>query len=105
MTQADLQEQFEHNMRMRELVTGVNQLLTRIREGKNKVQIDLYGVLTALEAQLLTEPVRYGQPGLQAHITYLAGMTAAMPGSATTEDVMRLPRLPAATAGIRPPAA
>ena len=76
VTQADLQEQFEHNMRMRELVRGVNQLLTRIREGKNKVQIDLYGVLTALEAQLLTEPVRYGQPGLQAHITYLAGMTA-----------------------------
>ena len=76
VTQADLQEQFEHNMRMRELVRGVNQLLTRIREGKSKVQIDLYGVLTALEAQLLTEPVRYGQPGLQAHITYLAGMTA-----------------------------
>jgi len=25
---------------------------------------------------LLTEPVRYGKPGLQAHITYLAGMTA-----------------------------
>ena len=24
----------------------------------------------------MTEPVRYGKPGLQAHITYLAGMTA-----------------------------
>jgi len=25
---------------------------------------------------LLSEPVRYGKPGLQAHITYLASMTA-----------------------------
>jgi hypothetical protein len=24
----------------------------------------------------MTEPVRYGKPGLQAHITYLASMTA-----------------------------
>ncbi len=35
--------------------------------------------LAAIEcvaAKLLTEPVRYGKPGLQAHITYLAGMTA-----------------------------
>jgi len=30
----------------------------------------------AIAAKLLTEPVRYGKPGLQAHITYLAGMTA-----------------------------
>ena len=28
-----------------------------------------------LATKLLTEPVRYGRPGLQAHITYLAGMT------------------------------
>ena len=27
-------------------------------------------------AKLITEPVRYGKPGLQAQITYLAGMTA-----------------------------
>jgi hypothetical protein len=32
--------------------------------------------LNALAAKLLTEPVRYGKPGLQAHITYLASMTA-----------------------------
>ena len=30
----------------------------------------------AIAAKLLTEPVRYGKPGLQAHITYLAGMTS-----------------------------
>jgi hypothetical protein len=32
--------------------------------------------LNALASKLMTEPVRYGKPGLQAHITYLANMTA-----------------------------
>ncbi|HEX6044930.1 MAG TPA: hypothetical protein VFZ22_10610 [Pyrinomonadaceae bacterium] len=73
VTQADLQEQFEHNMRMRELVTSVNQLVTRVREAKTKTP---GAALAAIERKLVTEPVRYGKPGLQAHITYLAGMTA-----------------------------
>ena len=74
VTLADLQEQFEHNMRMRELVNSVNQLVTRVREAQAKSPKDAR--LTALASKLLTEPVRYGKPGLQAHITYLAGMTA-----------------------------
>ena len=32
--------------------------------------------VNALAARLFTGPVRYSKPGLQAHITYLAGMTA-----------------------------
>ena len=79
VTLADLQEQFEHNMRMRELVSNVNQLVTRVKEAQNKSRngssTDASRV-NALAAKLLTEPVRYGKPGLQAHITYLAGMTA-----------------------------
>ncbi len=79
VTLADLQEQYEHNMRMRELVNSVNQLVTRVREAQNKLRnassTDANRV-NALAAKLLTEPVRYGKPGLQAHITYLAGMTA-----------------------------
>jgi len=71
VTQADLEEQFEHNLRMRELVSSVNQLVTRVREAKNKNP-----TLAAIEKKLVTEPVRYGKPGLQAHITYLASMTA-----------------------------
>ena len=74
VTVADLQEQFEHNMRMRELVNNVNQLVSRVREAQNKSRNDPR--LNALAAKLLTEPVRYGKPGLQAHITYLASMTA-----------------------------
>jgi len=74
VTVADLQEQFEHNMRLRELVNNVNQLTARVREAHNKTPNDTR--LSALAAKLLTEPVRYGKPGLQAHITYLASMTA-----------------------------
>jgi hypothetical protein len=84
VTQADLEEQFEHNMRMRELVSGVNELVRRVREtqdalGKapreNAEPLDRLNYLTG---KLLTEPVRYGKPGLQAHITYLANMTSSV---------------------------
>ena len=82
VTLADLQEQFEHNMRMREMVTAVNQLVTRVREAQNKLR-NAPGAdpaatsrVNELATKLLTEPVRYGRPGLQAHITYLAGMTS-----------------------------
>jgi photosystem II stability/assembly factor-like uncharacterized protein len=87
VTLADLQEQFEHNQRTRALVSEVNQLVVRVREAQNKLRdanssatTGNGGVsaeaLNAIAAKLLTEPVRYGKPGLQAHITYLAGMTA-----------------------------
>jgi len=82
VTLADLKEQFEHNMRMRELVTGVNQLVARVREAQSKFRAtsttdnEMSAKVSALAAKLLTEPVRYGKPGLQAHITYLANMTA-----------------------------
>jgi photosystem II stability/assembly factor-like uncharacterized protein len=82
VTLADLQEQFEHNMRVRELVTGVNQLVTRIRDAQTKLratpgaEANKLTAVNAIAAKLITEPVRYGKPGLQAQITYLAGMTA-----------------------------
>ena len=73
VTVSDLQEQFEHNMRMRDLVSSVNQLATRVREAMGKSPNDPR--LNALAAKLLTEPVRYGKPGLQANVMYLASMT------------------------------
>lgn len=78
VTLADLQEQYEHNMRMRDLVTSVNQLVARVREAQTKARADANttAAIKAIAARLMTEPVRYGKPGLQAHITYLAGMTA-----------------------------
>src|SRR4029077_1881991 len=82
VTVADLQEQYEHNMRMREMVAQVNQLVTRVRETQTKLRNastadnDLAAKVNAIAARLVTEPIRYSKPGLQAHITYLASMTA-----------------------------
>jgi photosystem II stability/assembly factor-like uncharacterized protein len=82
VTLADLQEQFAHNMRVRELVTTVNQLVARVRDAQTKprapmgAEADKTNALNAIAAKLITQPVRYGKPGLQAQITYLAGMTA-----------------------------
>ncbi len=83
VTVADLVEQYEHNMWMRELVNGVNQLVARVRDFQRNTQAtasssgpDAVARINAVAAKLLTEPVRYGKPGLQAHITYLASMTA-----------------------------
>jgi hypothetical protein len=77
-TVADLTEQFAHNIRMRQLVADAGQAVARLREAQSKMtgaDADKVRQLEALAARLLTEPVRYGKPGLQAHITYLAGMT------------------------------
>jgi hypothetical protein len=81
VTAADLQEQFDHNIRMREMVTSVNQLISRVREGQNRLRSsaadkEKLDSLNAVATKLTTEAVRYGKPGLQAHITYLASMTA-----------------------------
>ncbi len=82
VTVADLREQYEHNMRMREMVAEVGAVATRIRREQQRLQ-NATGALartaTSLEtiaAKVLTEPVRYGKPGIQAHIGYLAGMTS-----------------------------
>ncbi|HKE60272.1 MAG TPA: hypothetical protein VKB46_26350 [Pyrinomonadaceae bacterium] len=82
VTVADLQEQFEHNMRMRELVNSTTQLASRVREAQSKLKNaagadgETLSRLNAVAEKLFTDPVRYSKPGLQAHITYLAGMTA-----------------------------
>jgi hypothetical protein len=34
--------------------------------------------LDAIMAKIQTEPVRYGKPGLQAHVSYLAGMASGV---------------------------
>jgi hypothetical protein len=82
VTAADLREQYAHNMRMRDLVASVNQVVLRVRDAQNKLKgatgadTEKAKALDSIAGKLLTEPVRYGKPGLQAHITYLAGMTS-----------------------------
>ena len=81
VTVADLTEQFEHNLRMRELVTRAGRAATRVQGALTRLKAasgapaDTLGRVQVIAGKLLTEPVRYGKPGLQAHITYLNGMT------------------------------
>jgi photosystem II stability/assembly factor-like uncharacterized protein len=77
VTIADLKEQFDHNMRMRDLTAAANQLLGRVRAGLSGPNADK---VRAIYEQLVNTPegVRYNKPGLQAHIQYLAGMTTGV---------------------------
>lgn len=78
VTVTDLVEQFEHNLRMREMVNSVNRLASRVREAQTRLRdatgaaADTLEALGAIAAKLQTEPVRYGKPGLIAHISYLS---------------------------------
>ena len=75
VTTADLQEQFDHNMRVRELVSDGNKLVSRVRAAMAKPETA--AKVKELAARLLTPPIRYSQPGLQTHITYLYSLTTA----------------------------
>ncbi len=81
VTTADLREQFEHNMRVRDLVSDVNKLVSRIRSAQATLQAasgadaDKLAKLNELASHLITPPVRYSKPELQTHITYLYSLT------------------------------
>ena len=81
VTAADLREQFEHNNRMRDLVAEVGQIANRVRQARTRLRAggnaDSLAKIEALAATLFgpDEGIRYGRPGLQTQITYLAGMT------------------------------
>jgi len=84
LTAADLQEQFDHNTRMRALVASVTRVVARVREAQTRLRgvtggdAEMARRVEAIAAKLLSEPARYGKPGLQAHISYLAGMTTGV---------------------------
>ncbi|HVO97065.1 MAG TPA: hypothetical protein VMT15_03320 [Bryobacteraceae bacterium] len=69
VTQADLQEQFDHNMRVRELVSDMNKMVARIRSAPKSPQLD------AFASHIVTPTIRYSKPELQTHIQYLYQLT------------------------------
>jgi hypothetical protein len=60
----------------------VNAAVARTRAVETRLKnptgaaLDTLNKVKAVSEKLLTAPVRYGKPGLQAHITYLNGMTS-----------------------------
>ncbi|MEO6778994.1 MAG: hypothetical protein ABI194_06015, partial [Gemmatimonadaceae bacterium] len=81
VTIADMREQFDHNIRVRDLVSDVNIAVSRIREATARLKgatgagADTLSQLSAIAAKLETPPIRYSEPTLQGNITYLYGMT------------------------------
>ena len=63
------------------MVAEVNAVVARARLAETRLKTaggsaaDTLAKVVAVNEKLLTAPVRYGKPGLQAHISYLAGMT------------------------------
>jgi len=78
VTPADLQEQFEHGVRVAALVAAVNQTQARVRTAQQQfatgatANAEKLGIVNAIADKLNTQPVRYGKPGLQAHIQYIS---------------------------------
>jgi hypothetical protein len=81
ITTADLREQYDHNVRMHDMVTEVNDIANRVRQARTRLRgggnADSLAKVEAIATTLFgpDEGVRYGRPGLQTQITYLAGMT------------------------------
>ncbi len=76
VTTADLREQFEHNIRVRDLVSDVNRAVARLKDAQKTATGEQAAKLKDLSADLITPSVRYSKPELQTHITYLYSLTA-----------------------------
>ena len=72
VTTADLREQFEHNMRVRELVSDVNKAVVQLHAAQ---RAGGSAKLIEIASHLITPAIRYSKPELQTHITYLYSMT------------------------------
>ncbi|MEO7456057.1 MAG: hypothetical protein ABIY52_07325 [Gemmatimonadaceae bacterium] len=79
VTQAVLEAQLAHNLKVRDLVSDANRVADQLRALRNP----------ALDSIFFTPPVRYSRPGLQAHIQYLYGMTLGADQAVSRDAVER----------------
>jgi hypothetical protein len=77
VTLSDLQQQFDHNMRVRELVSEANRTVARVRAEQSKASGEREVKLKQLADKLITPAIRYSQPEQQTQITYLYSVTTA----------------------------
>jgi hypothetical protein len=73
VTDADLSAQLEHNLRVLKLVHDTNFAVARVKAAqKDPAKAK---AVEAIAGKLITPPIRYSQPGLQTHVSYLYGET------------------------------
>jgi photosystem II stability/assembly factor-like uncharacterized protein len=80
ITAADLAAQYAHNVKMRAMVNEANGVASRIRSARTNAERSNAANLKDIRDLGVTmfgagEGIRYGQPGLQQNINYLAGET------------------------------
>jgi photosystem II stability/assembly factor-like uncharacterized protein len=95
VTIADLREQFQHNMRVRDMVSEVNQLVSNVEAARQRMRsaganADTLRKLDALRDKLVTAAIRYSKPELQAHIQYLYSLTTQADQKIGRDAVERL---------------
>ena len=96
VTIADLREQFQHNMKVRDMVTEVNQLVATVESARQRLknatgaQADTLRKLDELHAKVVTAAIRYSKPELQAHIQYLYSLTTQADQKIGRDAVERL---------------
>jgi hypothetical protein len=77
ITTAILREQLAHNLRVRDLTSQVNVAVAMLASVQKSTNDSVaLRKLQSLQQLLMTPPIRYSEPGLQAHIQYL--YTAAL---------------------------
>ena len=82
ITDIDLIRLYKHNVRMREMVTEVRAISTRVQEAIEGLQgatgrdAETLNDLEAVSAKLVTPSIRYSKPGLVSQISYLSGATS-----------------------------
>jgi hypothetical protein len=81
VTAADLKEQYDQNNKMHDMVAEMGRIANRVRQARTRLRAagpsDSLSKVEALGVEIFGkgEGIRYGQPGLQTQIGYLAGMT------------------------------
>jgi photosystem II stability/assembly factor-like uncharacterized protein len=79
VTTSDLKEQYEHNIRVRDLVSETNKLVARVRaaqasyKGSLGTEAEILAKVNEVASHVITPPIRYSKPELQTHVTYLYG--------------------------------
>jgi len=93
VTAAVLSEQLAHNLRVRDLVTDVNLAVARVQGAAKNAAVpaaaDRQRRLAAIESRLVTPPVRYSRPALQAQIQYLYGASMGADQKVGRDAVLR----------------
>lgn len=93
VTNADLVEQYQHNMRTLQLVADTNAAVARVKAAqaalKTSPDAAKQAALQPIADKLLTPPVRYSAPGLDTHVSYLHSQTDGFDGKISEDPKQR----------------